>query len=426
MECLSQGNDKKINNTKESIVKDKVFSFIENAVDGIVGLETLLTSVPAIAPESGGQGEVEKAAALEKWLKAAGIVDIVRMDAPDSRVASGIRPNLVATIPGRNDDSRLWIMTHLDVVPDGERSLWKSDPWKVVVEAGTLIGRGVEDNQQGLVSSVFAALAFLKQGFVPERTIKLLFVADEEVGSKFGIQYLLENYSLFRKEDLIIVPDGGNAEGTDIEVAEKNICWLRVKTIGQQTHAAMPDKGVNAFLAASDLAVRIHNLEKTVFTARNSLFEPDRTTINPTKKEANVPNVNTIPGDDVFCVDMRILPEYPVAFALEEVKKVASAVEAEHNVKIIFEVLQSNESRATPVDAPVVKALARAVSEVYGVAARAIGIGGGTVGAYLRKAGFECVVWSRMNDTAHQPNESADIANIIGDAKVFAALALQR
>jgi len=407
-------------------VKEKIFAYIENSVDGIIELETLLTSVPAIAPESGGQGEVEKAAALEKWLRAAGVADIVRMDAPDSRVASGIRPNLIATIPGRNDKSRLWVMTHLDVVPEGERSLWKSDPWKVVVQGGSLIGRGVEDNQQGLVSSVFAALAFLKQGLVPERTIKLLFVADEEVGSKYGIQYLLENHSLFRKEDLILVPDGGNAEGTEIEVAEKNICWLRVKTTGKQTHAAMPDKGVNAFLAASDLAVRIHGLEKSVFTARNSLFEPDRTTINPTKKEANVPNVNTIPGEDVFCVDMRILPEYPVAFALEEVKKVASAVEAEYNVKIAFEVLQSNESRATPVDAPVVKALMEAVSDVYGVTARPIGIGGGTVGAYLRKAGFECVVWARMNETAHQPNESAVLANIIGDAKVFAVVALRR
>ena len=77
--------------------------------------------------------------------------------------------------------------------------------------------------------------------------------------------------------------------------------------------------------------------------------------------------------------------------------------------------------RSTP---PVVKALAKAVSEVYGVNARPIGIGGGTVGAYLRKAGYECVVWARMNETAHQPNESADMANIIGDAKVFASLAL--
>jgi succinyl-diaminopimelate desuccinylase len=64
-------------------------------------------------------------------------------------------------------------MSHLDVVPEGERSLWHSDPWKVIVKDGAVIGRGVEDNQQGLVASVFATLAFIHQGIVPERTIKL-------------------------------------------------------------------------------------------------------------------------------------------------------------------------------------------------------------------------------------------------------------
>lgn len=406
------------------MVKDKVFSYIEKSVDRVVELETLLTSIPALAPESEGQGELDKAIALEAWLKKQGITDIQRMDAKDSRVASGIRPNLVATIRGRNDSSRLWIMSHLDVVPEGERSLWHSDPWKVIVKDGAVIGRGVEDNQQGLVASVFAALAFIHQGIVPERTIKLLFVADEEVGSKYGIQHLIANYSLFNKEDIIIIPDGGNAEGTEIEVAEKNICWLKVRTKGVQTHAASPDKGVNAFLAASDLALRIHNLEKTLFTARNALFEPDRTTINPTKKEANVPNVNTIPGEDVFYLDMRILPVYPVAKVLEELRKVAALVEVEHKVKVDFEIVQSNESKATSPEAPVVKALQNAVREVYGVEAKPIGIGGGTVGAYLRNAGFDCVVWARMNETAHQPNESAQLSNILGDAKVFATLAL--
>lgn len=407
-------------------MKEKIFSFIENSVEDMIGLETLLTSIPALAPESGGEGELEKAIALEKWLRANGVSDLVRMDAPDSRVSSGIRPNLVATIPGMDDSQRLWIMSHLDVVPEGERSLWHSDPWKVQVRDGKVIGRGVEDNQQGLVSSVFAALAFTKQGIVPERTIKLLFVADEEVGSKFGIQYLIENYNLFRKEDLIIIPDGGNANGTEIEVAEKNICWLKVITKGKQTHAAMPDKGSNAFLAACDLALRIHALETSFFTARNPLFSPDRTTINPTKKEANVPNVNTIPGDDIFYVDMRILPEYPVATALAELRKLADAVEQQYSVNISFEIVQSNESRATPADAPVVAELARAVKSMYGVDAKPIGIGGGTVGAYIRKAGFDCVVWARMNETAHQPDESAEIANIVGDAKVFAELAMTR
>ena len=403
---------------------NRIFSHIEASEVGIIELESLLTSIPALAPESGGQGELAKAEALEAWLRKRGITDLVRMDASDPRVESGLRPNILATIPGKSDDGRLWIMTHLDVVPEGERSLWKSDPWKVVVRDGAVIGRGVEDNQQGLVSSVFAALAFVEEGIVPARTIKLLFVADEEVGSKFGIQHLLANYSLFRADDLIVVPDSGCEDGSEIEVAEKNICWLKVTTKGKQTHAAMPDRGANAFLAASDLAVRLHKLEMTVFTGRDSLFEPDRTTINPTKKEANVPNINTIPGEDVFCVDMRILPQYPVAEVLDWARKEATAVEAEYGVRIVFDIIQSNESRATPADAPIVGALAAAVEKIYGVKARAIGVGGGTVGAYLRKAGLDCVVWSRMLEMAHQPNECALIANIIGDAKVFAALAM--
>lgn len=402
----------------------KIQQFLDSQEQGVIELETLLSSYPALAPESGGIGEIEKAAALEAWLKKQGMTDIVHYDAPDPRVPSQIRPNMVVTIPGKRVDSPIWIMSHLDVVPEGERRLWETDPWKVVVKNGKVYGRGVEDNQQGIVSSVFAALAFLKLGVVPERTIKLLFIADEEVGSKFGIQYLLEHYNLFGKDDIILIPDGGSADGTEIEVAEKNICWLKVTTKGKQTHAAMPDKGANAFLAASDLALRIHRLEKSTFTARDPLFSPDRSTINPTKKEANVPNVNTIPGEDVFYVDMRILPIYSVAAALEEVSRQARAIEAEYNVKIQLDILQSTESRATPADAPVVGLLTEAILQVYGVEAKPIGIGGGTVGAYLRKAGFDCVVWSKMNENAHQPNESADIANIIGDAKVFATLAM--
>ena len=46
-----------------------------------------------------------------------------------------------------------------------------------------LYGRGTEDNQQGIVCSVMAALALKALKITPEYTIKLLFVADEEVGS---------------------------------------------------------------------------------------------------------------------------------------------------------------------------------------------------------------------------------------------------
>ena len=349
--------------------KDEVFGWLEASEAGIVELESLLSSIPAIAPESGGEGETKKADALVAWLASKGIRDIERYDAPDARVPGGKRPNVVATIPGSGPeaDGRIWIMSHLDVVPEGDRSMWKTDPFTVLHADGRVYGRGVEDNQQGLVASVFAVLAILASGAAPARTVKLLFVADEEVGSAYGIQYLLKTQKLFRKEDIILVPDGGTADGSEIEIAEKHICWLKVATKGRQCHGSRPDEGANAFLAASDLALRAHALEKTAFDARDPLFQPDRTTISPTKKEANVPNVNTIPGDDVFYMDMRILPRYSIDEVLAAISGKMREVEAEYGVKMSFESVQRNESRPTPIDAPVVGLLAGAVKEVYGV-----------------------------------------------------------
>ena len=52
-----------------SIVKE----WIAGNTAGMVALETLLTSHPALAPESGGQGELEKVLALETWFKEQGI-----------------------------------------------------------------------------------------------------------------------------------------------------------------------------------------------------------------------------------------------------------------------------------------------------------------------------------------------------------------
>ena len=402
---------------------DTLSAWIQSQVPAMIELQTRLTSIPALAPESGGEGELAKCEDLTLALREMGFSRFERYDIPDTRVSSGIRPNLVVTIPGKDDSRTLWFMAHLDVVPPGELAKWDTDPWKVVQKDGKLYGRGVEDNQQGLVASVFAALAFLKNGMVPAHTVKLLFVADEEVGSAYGIQYLLKNHSLFRPDDLIVIPDGGDDKGETIEVAEKNLLWLRFSTKGKQTHGSRPDQGANAHLAACDLALRLNALEQ-FFDRRDPLFEPDRSTFQPTKKEANVPNINTIPGDDVFCMDCRILPCYSLDSVRAEVVRIAREVEQKHGVAVSWTEEQAVESRATPVDAPVVKALSQAVKTVYGVTARPIGIGGGTVGAYLRNAGFDAVVWSRMDETAHQPNEYCTLENLTGDAHVMAALML--
>lgn len=400
---------------------ENIKEFFDSKVEDIVALETMLTSHIAIAPEGDGNGEVEKCNALEQWLRQNGFENIERFEAPDKRVSDGVRPSLVVTIPGVSDDYRTWVMAHLDVVPTGDLSLWKTDPWKVHRDGDLLYGRGVEDNQQGLCSSIFAALYYLKNGIKPGHTIKLLFVADEENGSEYGIIWLLKNKNLFRKEDIILIPDGGDSEGRTIEIAEKNILWLSVHVIGKQTHGSRPDSGANACLAACDLSVRLHKLQN-VFNKRDSLFEPDYSTFQPTKRAKNVDSINIIPGEDWFCMDCRILPCYPLKDVMAEIDKLCKAVEQEYGVKVEYTAPQKSESPATPVEAPVAQKLAAAIKKVHGIDAKFIGIGGGTVGAELRREGYNAVVWSTLDDQAHQPNEYCKISNLIKDAQTLVEL----
>lgn len=397
----------------------KLSTFIAQSKKEMVELQTLLTSYPALAPENGGDGEYEKACALGNWLKKQGFSDIKRYDAIDERVSSKFRPNIIVTIPGKTNDYTVWVMSHLDVVPPGKLDLWQSDPWKVVEKDGKLFGRGVEDNQQGIVSSVFAALAFVKQGIVPEHTIKLLFMADEEVGSKYGIIWLLKNLELIKKEDLIIIPDGGDSKGETIEIAEKNILWLKIKVSGKQTHGSRPDEGINACIAASYLSLEINKLEK-FFDKKDSLFEPDYSTFQPTMRLANVEGVNIIPGEDVFCVDCRILPCYTIDEVKVQIEKCIKDTEEKYGVKIDYEVLQSSQSPATSKDAPVVKKLEKAIEVTRGIKPKLIGIGGGTVAAELRREGYDAAVWSTLNEAAHTPNEYCLIDNIIKDSNTLA------
>ena len=324
-------------------------TFFENHKSDIIELEKLLTSIPAIAPEGGGDGEALKCGALEKWLKENGFENVQRFEAPDSRVSAGVRPSLVVTIPGsipeEQDNGRVWVMAHLDVVPTGDITLWKTNPFECVEKDGVLYGRGVEDNQQGLVSSVFAALYLLKNGIKPAHTVKLLFAADEENGSNYGIIWLINNTKLFRKSDLVLIPDGGDPQGSTIEIAEKNLLWLQVQVMGKQTHGSRPDSGANACLAAADLTLRLHNLEK-IFNKKDSLFEPDYSTFQPTKRAKNVDSINIIPGEDTFCMDCRILPCYKLSDVIEKVEEQCREVEKIHGVKIEYTCSQKSESPA--------------------------------------------------------------------------------
>jgi succinyl-diaminopimelate desuccinylase len=404
---------------------ERVAKRIDGYRDAVVEWERRLTAIPALDPASGGDGESKKAELVLALLAEMGLKEIEVYQAQDARVSAGHRPNIVARL--RGDGTRtgaLWLMSHMDVVPAGDLKNWTSDPWTVRVEGNKVYGRGVEDNGQGLVASLCLARALLEEKVALPRDLCLLFVADEETGNDLGIKYLLDHHSIFGPEDLIVVPDGGEPDGSMIEVAEKGILWVKFVVKGKQTHGSTPDRGVNAHTAAAHLITRLEGLYRR-FDREDPVFDPPRSTFEATKVEAGVPNVNTIPGDHTFYLDCRVMPSYDLEEVLGFMREAAAEVDKARRTTTAIEIVTRQDAAPpTPVEAPVVQGLKRAVKAVYGVEGRAMGIGGGTVAAHIRRKGHAAAVWARMDETMHGPNEYAIVDNLLGDAKVFAHLLL--
>lgn len=396
---------------------DKVLARLDKDRDELVSTLADLCRIPAIGPANGGDGEAKKASALEKILKGLDL-RVEHADAPDKRVPGGKRPNLLVRV---GKGPRLWFLCHMDVVPAGETKAWKHDPFKPVLVDGRLYGRGTEDNGQALVSVIGAYRALVETRTKPGRALGFAFVADEETNSDYGAKFLAEE-SVFAKGDSFVVPDSGVPNGDEIEVAEKNVVWLRIRVEGKQGHASLPSTAVNAQRGGAFLLTLIDATLPKKFPATDPIFHPWTSTFEPTKHEPNVPNINTIPGEDTFYFDCRLLPTYKPKDLLTAVQELGDQAARTFGVKVAVTIENEESSPPTPADAPIVRELTAALRKLRGIRAKPVGIGGGTVAAPLRRKGFPCAVWSTIDAMAHGVDEYAKVDNLIADAKVFAAL----
>lgn len=400
---------------------EEILAHVAGYGEQIIEAQRQLVAVPALGPTNGGQGELAKAELVQGWLADLGLA-VARVDAPDPRVEAGLRPNLVATLAG-GGGPKVWVLSHLDVVPVGDPALWTGDPWGLRVEGDRLYGRGVNDNHHGLVASFFGVKALVEMGVAPPGQVGLILVSDEETGSLYGLDHVLQaRPELFGPEDLIVVPDVGDTDSSLIEVAEKSIFWLKVEVRGRQVHASTPDRGVNALTAAARMMVAVREI-KARFPERDELFTLPVTSMEPTRHDAGVENINTIPGREVFYVDCRVLPEIDLDRVEAAFAEAFGEIARQEGVELALSVVQRLQAPpATPADAPVVGALKAAIARVHGVQARPGGVGGGTVAAFFRKRGLPVAVWYTDNHTAHMPDEWTSLTALIRDAQVFALL----
>jgi len=382
-----------------------------------------MLKIKAVNPDGGGKGEYERAMFVQKRLEDLGC-KVTRYDIPDSRVPEGVRVNLTSIIEGQDTSRTLWLASHLDTVPEGSRELWTTDPYDPIVKEGKIFARGSEDNGQAIASTLFAFKALKESGAKPHMNIGIVSVSDEESGSKYGVIPLLEK-RVFKAEDMALVPDTGCSDGSEIEIAEKSILWLKITTRGKQVHGSLPHKGLNAHRVGMKLALELDELLHKKYSTTDSLFDPPPSTFEPTKHELNVENINTVPGVDVQYFDCRVLPRYPLTEVMEDIEMAKSRLEKETGAKIELTPVQFEENTApTPMESEIVQRLKTALKQLRGLDARPVGIGGGTVGLYFRRKGIHTAVWSTLDDMAHQPNEYCKIDNMVNDAKVFLHVAL--
>jgi succinyl-diaminopimelate desuccinylase len=382
----------------------------------IIELAKKIIPVKSISPASGGEGECKRADLLEEILKELGYENPIRYDVEDT---SGAKRSSIAVKVG-NFERTIWLIAHIDTVPEGDLNLWTKHPFVATLDGNKIYGRGTSDDGQ----AIFLSLLLLKH-LNPEQlkiNLGIALVADEEVGSKYGIEFLLEK-NIFKKEDLIIVPDAGALDGMELEIAEKSILWIKFTIDGKQYHASMPNNAISASRDGMEFILMIDKMLHTKYNDKDDTFNYPSSTFEPTKHEKNVDNVNTIPGKEVFYMDCRILPHYDIDNVIDDISREIAEFERTHKSKIKMEFVQKEQAPVpTSKDAEVVKLLIKALSKRSGTP-KTIGIGGGTCAAFFRRRGMDAVVWSTtVPDVAHQVDEYVIIDHILQDKETIESL----
>lgn len=169
------------------------------------------------------------------------------------------RVNLVARLKGDGSERPLLLSGHVDVVPV-EREHWSRDPFGGEVIDDIVWGRGALDMKGFLAMYLQIFLMLYRQKTGLKRDVILAAIADEEAGFTHGSKFLVEQHRELIDAEYGITESGGltvNLGKTrlyPIQVAEKSVCWLRMRTKGKPGHGSIPHADNAVFHLAEALA----------------------------------------------------------------------------------------------------------------------------------------------------------------------------
>lgn len=328
-------------------------------------------------------------------------------------------PNLAATWRGKGGGRDLLLVSHIDVVPEGDLKDWAHGPFDGDIDDGVIYGRGVSD-MKGTVAAmlgVVAALKALKLSLAGNLTI--LSTIEEETGGCGALSAVLRGY----KASAAIVPE---PTGFALCPAQQGGARFKIVVEGKSAHAGERLKGVSALDKLDPVRQGLLEYERYLNDTFRSVYY----------EEAELPfsvNVGTVFGGDWFCTvpqtatiegRLAVPPGLTVEESLVKLKEFVYRITdadpwlSKHPPEISFGRTFWQPSRIDP-DSPIVVAAKEAFEDCLGRSPIVRGTPWGTDGRMLTEFGQTPSLVFGPGTSAHCPDEFLKVSDLIDYAKIL-------
>ena len=382
-----------------SKMKEYINSYIQDHEEEIIRLSTELICANTVNPPG---NEYLAANNIKKYFSTHGI----RYDTFEKFPG---RTNIVGYI-GKGSPALL-VACHLDVVPPGDG--WDTDPFKSVVKNGRIFGRGANDNKGQMASMLVLAKLLKDNESRLNGSLLLIGAADEEKGSRLGLEYLLDECGI--SADYAIIPDVANNMKI-IDVGEKGAMFLNITSYGKQAHGSTPEKGINAIWNMIELLNQLKKLKHKCIT--HELFSPP--TLNLGTISGGAAH-NIVPAKCEAKLDIRYLPGETEKEILNNIYEIIASIK-KHNPIAKFDITVDTHLPPTrvPADNPLVSLISKHTKAILGVKPIPIGFSGVTVSKQLIEKGIMAVGFGPGDeDQSHIANESIEIQELMDFGKIM-------
>ena len=306
---------------------------------------------------------------------------------------------------------------HGDVVPPGKG--WVHAPYGGEIDGGKIYGRAAAVSKCDFSTYAFAVRALESLGAKLNGNVELLFTYDEEFGGEVGPAWLLQNK--LTQPDLMI------AAGFSYQVitAHNGCLQMEVTVHGKMAHAAIPASGIDALQGATKILTALY-AQNTLYQQITSKVEGiSHPYLNVGMIEGGT-NTNVVPGRVTLKLDRRMIPEENPTEVEANIRKVITDAAAETaGVTVdIKRILLANALKPLPGNKPLVDALQKHASHVFGEAIPALGTPLYTDVRIFCEAGIPGVIYGAgprtvLESNAKRADENLDLNDLRRATKVI-------